>query len=83
MEKVKNSLLTPALRFEATRIVLRLSKGRLCKELDTSMHIYKNVLAGKTKLPAEWVSYMEQQYRVSYNWVLLGRGDIFIPRLPQ
>lgn len=83
MTQTKKTFLTPAKRFEASRIVLGLSKGRICKELGTSEHIYKNVLNGRTHLPAEWVSYMEEKYRVSYNWVLLGRGDIFIPRIPS
>ena len=82
MEKSKSFFLSPAKRFEATRVVLNMSLERIAKELETSRHIYKNVVTGRTPLPAEWVSYMEEKYRVSYNWVLLGRGDMFIPRLP-
>lgn len=77
------SELTPSRRFEAARIVLNLSKETLYKELDTTRTIYKHMLMGKKKLPLEWAGHMEEKYRVSINWLLVGKGDILIPKVNQ
>ena len=70
-----------ARRFEAARVVLNIKVGRICKELETSRHIYKNVMIARTPLPIEWVDYMEQRYGISYIWILGGHGDMFIQRV--
>lgn len=78
MKIYKNRTLVLARRFDAARVVSNIPVGRLCQEVKTTRHIYKNVMAARTPLPIEWVDHMEQHYGISYAWVLSGRGDMFI-----
>ena len=80
MKPKKRQPLIIARRFDASRVVLGITVGSLCKELETSRHIYKNIMSGRTPLPADWVDYMELTYRISYAWVLGGHGDMFLPQ---
>ena len=80
MEKKRSISNTIALRFEAARIVINISKERLYDELDTTKHIYKHMLSGNKKIPFEWVKYMEEHYNISQNWIWVGKGDMFLPK---
>lgn len=80
MEKKRNISNTIALRFEAARVVINISKERLYDELETTKHIYKHMLMGKKKIPFEWVKHMEKCYNISQNWIYSGKGDMFFSK---
>ncbi|MFL1707047.1 hypothetical protein ACHJH3_08595 [Campylobacter sp. MOP7] len=68
-------------RTEAIRRLERKSVTKFCEIIGASRHLYNKAKISKYPFYAEWVLRISETFKVNFNWLYYGKGEIYIKNL--
>ena len=71
-------MVKPENRFEGARVMLGISKMEIINGLQTSRHVYREVMEGRKPMPFEWVAYLYTHYNIRPECIATGEGNMFM-----